>query len=107
MTVYQSDRIKTILKAGAELFGDAVDTKYNAHPVYQIVGSVIGKGKSDEEHLVSHTLSRLTSKCIEYNEVSSHVYDDLRPKKHVNIFFLPGDEILNLDQIQLDRINLK
>lgn len=103
---YQANRFKTIMKAGAELFGDILDSKYSGNDTYQFVSSIIGSGP-DDKHTFSKTLSKVTTKCINYKEVSRDNYKVLEECSHVEIFFRPGDEIYNLDQIQLNRIGIR
>lgn len=107
MTAYQDERFGTIAKAGMEVIGDVIDTNFSEHPLYKILSSVIGKEKDDNKHLVANTASKITSKLIEYNEVTDVEYEHLKDCSHIAIFHRSGEELYNLDQVQLDRFDIK
>lgn len=105
MSDFQEARFKTIMKAGAELLGDIIDIKCSGKAAYKLAASVIGN--EEDKHTFSKAFSKVTTNYIRYNQLIRDDYDRLTRCDHVEIFFIPGEEIYNLDQSQLDRLKLK
>lgn len=105
MSDFQEERLKTIMKAGAELLGDIIDIKCSGKAAYKLAASVIGN--EEDKHTFSKAFSKVTTNYIKCNQLIRDDYDRLTRCDHVEIFFIPGEEIYNLDQSQLNRLGLK